>query len=40
MGMGVKIFDGQRLHMGKQIVAQVSQYALRHIDHEPVIDIS
>ena len=34
MGMLVKIFDGQALHVGEQLGAQVAQGALRHIDHD------
>ena len=40
MRMGIKIFDGQRLHVRKQIVPQIPQNSLRHIDHNAVVDIS
>ena len=33
MGMLVKILDGQALHVGEQLGAQVAQGALRHVDH-------
>ena len=34
MGMLVKILDGQALHVGEQLGAQVAQGALRHVDHD------
>ena len=40
MGMCIEIFDRQRFHMGKQIVPQIPQNTLRHINHNTVVDIS
>ena len=36
MGVGVKIADGEALHMGEKLCAQVAQRPLRHIDHHTV----
>ena len=37
VGMSVKIFDRQFFHVSKQIVSQVSQGSLGHIDHHTVL---
>ena len=37
VGMSVKIFDRQLFHVSKQIVSQVSQGSLGHIDHHTVL---
>ena len=37
VGVGVKVFDGQGLHLVEQVVPQVAQGALTHIDHDAVI---
>ena len=36
MGMGIKVTDWQCLHMGKKIITDVFQYALRNINHNSV----
>ena len=37
MGVGVKVFDGQRLHMGEHFVTQVFQRALGDFCHQAVL---
>ena len=37
MGVGVKIFDRQRLHLVEQIVPEMEHSPLTDIDHDPVI---
>ena len=37
VGMGIKVFDGQGLHFGKQVVPEVAQSPLAYIDHDAVI---
>ena len=37
VGMGVKIADGQALHMAEQPDAQVAHRSLRNVDHQPVV---
>ena len=38
VGMLVKILDGQALHVGEQLGAQVAQGALRHVDHDAGVE--
>ena len=37
VGVGIKIFDGQRLHLAEQVVPQVAHGALADVDHDAVI---
>ena len=39
MGMGIKVLDGQGLHVGKHIVPYGFQGALRHGDHQPCLQV-
>ena len=39
MGMLVEIFDGQLLHVSKQVLAQTKEGALPHVDHQSVVQI-
>ena len=37
VGMGIKIADRQRFHVGEQLLTQPAHRALAHVDHNPVI---
>ena len=37
--VGIKIPDRQKLHMGKQIIAQIAQCSLSHGNHDAVVSI-
>ena len=39
VGMGVKIPDGQGLHVGKKLHTQPLHGSLAHIDHNPVVGV-
>ena len=38
MGVGVKVPDGQGLHVLEELIPQVPQGALGHVDHHPGLD--
>ena len=40
VAVGVKVADGQGLHMGEHIVPHVFQNALRHHHHQPVVQVA